>query len=317
MSALLSSFGLGAEAAARIAAIGPDIGPDMLAATRALFAPHHDLLPPPGGELRPDAPYGEDPRQAMDICLPADPRGRPILLFVPGGGFVGGDKRGSAHIPAFFARAGYVAAAMNYRLAPAHGWPAGARDVAAALDHLAALAAALGADAGRIFVIAESAGAAHSAAALLDARFQPKCLAGVRAALLLSGMFELKAEPRNDRLVAYYGEPDGYADRSPLANIAQEGPRILLGISERDPAFIAPSTYAMAHALAERRGVSVPVIWFEGHNHVSPMMSLAPPAARSARRSTAASRARHELHRAADLDPPACDLHRRQHRRRL
>jgi acetyl esterase/lipase len=106
-----------------------------------------------------DVAYGPDGRNKIDVFA-SGRRGAPLLVFVPGGGFVAGDKSLYRHVGPAFARLGFVCAIVNYRVAPAHAWPAGALDVARAIDWLAERADSFGAEASSIYVLAQSAGAA-------------------------------------------------------------------------------------------------------------------------------------------------------------
>ncbi len=86
--------------------------------------------------------YGESEQNVLDVATagsnapPAMPR--PVLLFVAGDSFSGDDSAPGAADPlqdaamCFAARNGMVGVRITYRLAPAHPWPSGARDVAAA-----------------------------------------------------------------------------------------------------------------------------------------------------------------------------------------
>ena len=64
---------------------------------------------------------------------------RPVLMFVHGGAFVGGGRRGPGGSPfydnimLFAARNGIVGVNTTYRLAPQNRWPAGAQDVGSAV----------------------------------------------------------------------------------------------------------------------------------------------------------------------------------------
>jgi acetyl esterase/lipase len=78
-------------------------------------------------------------RQRLDVHTSGAPVGEPapVVLFVHGGGFAGGDKHVPGtpmydHIGAWAVRNGWVGVTMTYRLAPEHPWPAGAQDAAAA-----------------------------------------------------------------------------------------------------------------------------------------------------------------------------------------
>lgn len=277
MNPLTSSFGLGPLREAALQKFGPRLDPELVAATRALFEGTWDLSLPAGGARSEDLAYGPHARHRIDLCSPGRPD-RPILLFVHGGGFVGGDKKGYAHIGPCFARAGFLTAVMNYRLAPDHGWPAGAEDVSAALDWLAEHGKRHGGDPSRIFIVGQSAGAVHAGGALLDPRFRPRCCAAVRAALLLSGLHEIAADSDNAGVLAYFGrDPSLYPDRSPINHTAGSRVHMLLTLAELDPPFIIPSTLDMAKALAKRDGRAVPLTWLKGHNHVSPVLALGAP----------------------------------------
>ena len=170
MTRFTSSFGLDPQIEKELRKMGPHFDQDVLERSRALFSDRKDHSLPEGGWKEENIPYGDHARQILDLCIPGGTK-NPIVLFVPGGGFTGGDKSFYAHIPYFFARKGYLGVAMNYRLAPEFVWPAGGQDVSGALDWLAANAQRYGGNPAQIFLIGQSAGAVHSATALFDRRF--------------------------------------------------------------------------------------------------------------------------------------------------
>jgi acetyl esterase/lipase len=108
-----------------------------------------------------DLPFGPDPKQKLDLYLPNGPQPGPVPLFViaHGGGFTHMDKADWHVYPGFFAlRRGWAVASVNYRLAPAHPFPAGLEDTKAALRWLAAHAGDFGFDPHDIALEGTSAG---------------------------------------------------------------------------------------------------------------------------------------------------------------
>jgi acetyl esterase/lipase len=266
--------GLSPQSAGVIAELGARFDPTVLRTTRALFEGKWDLSLPPQSRKLIDLAYDTSARQTLDLYTSGQKRS-PVLIYVPGGGFTGGDKSGYAHIGAAFARRGFTTAVMNYRLAPDDPWPAGARDVAGAIDWLVGNVAAHGGDAARIFVLAQSAGATHSAGAIFDPRFRPRHHRAIQAALLMSGLHRMEPQLTAPNVRAYFGDdPDAYPDRSPVNHVVGSATKIALSVAEFDPSFLSVPTFALATALSERDGKPPRLAWLKSHNHVSPVLAL-------------------------------------------
>lgn len=275
-----------AELQARLRSLGPRFDGDIAAATRALYKPHLDLSA--AGLETIDVSYGEDPRHRLDLYEPAagTARCRAVLVFIHGGGFVGGDKNGDGafyvNVGRWLARQGLMGVLPNYRLAPAHPWPAGARDVGAVLAWAARDPRVVSARAGGapLVVLGQSAGASHVASWLFDAAARGDGVAapetsGVSGVMLMSGFYRLAAPlPAGPR--AYFGDDaSAYERRAPLAHVKKAPPiPVALSLAEFDPAWIATHTFALAEALTAAGDRSPPLHWFAGHNHVSTVQSL-------------------------------------------
>ncbi|MEQ7873962.1 alpha/beta hydrolase [Sphingomonas sp. ASV193] len=134
--------------------------------------------------------YGRDPKQALDLAVPAGGHA-PVLLFVHGGGWSIGDKAANeAGRVAHFGKAGWAYASVNYRLVPQASVEQQAADVASAVAYLRANAARLGIDANRIVLMGHSAGAHLVALVGTDERYFRAVgvpVSAIRGAVLLDG----------------------------------------------------------------------------------------------------------------------------------
>lgn len=228
-----------------------------------------------------ELPYGRDARQRLDLYRPADLRGpAPMLLYVPGGGFVAGDKNMGqgfyANVGGYFAAQGFITAVMNYRLAPTSPWPAGSEDVAGAIEWLAREAARWSGDADRLFVVGQSAGAAHVAGVLFDPAFE-RAASRIRAAVLMSGFYQAQSPMRPGPLAYFGADESAYANRSPASLVREGHAPVLLTAAEFDPAGMVRQTLLLADRLIELDGQCPPLMLHRGHNHVSTVLSIGTP----------------------------------------
>lgn len=103
-----------------------------------------------------------NPRQTLDLYLPEKPVGSeplPLIVFIHGGGWQGGDKNGGgAKVGAYVASGKYAGASIGYRLSGEAQWPSQIHDCKAAIRWLKAHAGEYGLDPDRIAVWGTSAG---------------------------------------------------------------------------------------------------------------------------------------------------------------
>ncbi|MBL9188901.1 MAG: alpha/beta hydrolase [Opitutaceae bacterium] len=120
-------------------------------------------------EVRRDVEYGRagGERLLLDACVPDGAGPFPVVILVHGGGWRRGDKAGSdvpgngADITPWFApltHAGFAWLSINYRLAPAHRWPACLEDLQTAVRWAKAHVAEFRGDPRRIAIFGHSAG---------------------------------------------------------------------------------------------------------------------------------------------------------------
>ncbi|MGB4344548.1 MAG: alpha/beta hydrolase [Moraxellaceae bacterium] len=123
---------------------------------------------PTGVTMRSDVAYGSDPRQRMDVYLPASTAATatsgklPVIFMVHGGGWRTGDKamdRVVENKVAHWVPSGFILVSANYRMLPETPPLEQARDVARALARAQALSGEWGGDANRFILMGHSAGA--------------------------------------------------------------------------------------------------------------------------------------------------------------
>lgn len=241
----------------QIREMGAVITPAMFADTAAIMAP--DALRPDSNVLiERDLSYGPHERHRLDIFRPSNAAtGSPVVVYVHGGGFVQGDKGSFGgpfydNIGAWAVQAGAIGVTMNYRLAPQNPWPAGAEDIAAALDLLQVEVAARGGDPASIFLMGQSAGAAHVASFVA----MPALRRGlpIAGAIMLSGLYDLATFPHGPMEAAYYGtDAAGFAAKSSLGGLLESPVPCLFSIAEYDPEkFQQQAVLLIARWFAER-----------------------------------------------------------------
>lgn len=95
----------------------------------------------------------------VDIQVPAGEGAKPLVIYVPGGGFSSADRKQTLNLRTFVAEAGYVVASIEYRVRPDGAvYTDGIADIRAAVRYLRANASTYGIDPTRVALWGESAG---------------------------------------------------------------------------------------------------------------------------------------------------------------
>lgn len=278
----LASAQMSPDLAQQLIAIGPVINP---AATAALYAPHiAEREPYVNLSVERDIIYGPDERNLLDVFAPTGEAGkaRPVLVFVHGGAFVGGNRRTGAASPFYdnvmlwAARHGMVGVNMTYRLAPKNAWPSGAQDIGQAIKWIHDNIERRGGDPQRVFLFGHSAGASHVASYVARTEFHRVAGSGLAGAMLLSGAYRITPElvGQSPTYPSYFGtDPDKYAQRSSLDGLLATRVPLWVGSAELDP----PQFKEQADLLREglrKAGRSFQTVVFAGHSHMSEAYSV-------------------------------------------
>ncbi len=118
-------------------------------------------------------PYAEpaNERQMLDVYAPDNAKDLPVVLWIHGGGWQGGDKTSTHAKPKAFADKGYVFVSTNYRLLPSVDMETIVRDVAKSIHWVRDHIAEYGGDPERLVVTGHSAGAQLAALLCTDDRY--------------------------------------------------------------------------------------------------------------------------------------------------
>ena len=109
-----------------------------------------------------DLAYGTDPQQRLDVYLPPQAKGAPIIFMVHGGAWMIGDKGASAFVSnkvAHWLPKGYILVSSNYRMSRQPNPLDQADDIARALAFVQAKAPSWGGNPTRVLLLGHSAGA--------------------------------------------------------------------------------------------------------------------------------------------------------------
>ncbi len=157
------------------------------AAARRYHA-HLNQAPPPVARIEDVAAPAPGRSVPIRLIYPERRRDLPVLVYFHGGGFVlNGVDTHDRLLRLLARRTGAAVAAVTYRLAPEHRFPAPVDDALAAIAWLRAEGGRRGLDAARLAVAGDSAGANLALAAALTLR--DRGLPPPEAGLLFYGMF--------------------------------------------------------------------------------------------------------------------------------
>jgi acetyl esterase/lipase len=212
-------------------------------------------------DVRRDLTYKEvdGTKLKLDAYIPAGGGVRPAVMVIYGGGWVLGSKELAGPLARVLAQKGFVAFAMNYRLAPFHPFPAAVEDVQASVAWVRDHALDFGLDPARIGAIGGSAGG--NLAAMLATLGEGPHDQGSRVAAAASwaGPMDLHRDEVGDAgwiyVQAYLNcivrpcDESAIAAASPMSNVDPSDAPILLAQGEEDQLVLPQQAVHMADAL--------------------------------------------------------------------
>lgn len=238
-----------------------------------------------------DVPYfsgqGADPRlHTLDLYLPQSESKFPLVLFVHGGAWRGGDKsqEGRVNFVNLFTSRGWGVASVNYRLSPAVQHPAHLEDVARAFAWVYKNAGDYRIDPDEIFLAGHSAGGHLVSLLALDPKYlsqhglSPENIKGV---MTISGLYDVANSydlgvspyPREQ---AFGRDAEGQRDASPALQVATADtstPPFLITFAEHDYIGFAEQAKTF-HGLLLNRRLPAHLVKIPARTHLNVMSNI-------------------------------------------
>ncbi|MAR79288.1 MAG: hypothetical protein CMM18_03555 [Rhodospirillaceae bacterium] len=222
--------------------------------------------------------YGIHDRNLLDIhyLKNRDSAPLPAIIYLHGGGFVGGNKNAiedepdliHGNILNYFVNNGFIGINATYRLAPEFMYPSGAEDVSKIIQYLIKNSNKLGIASNEIFLFGQSAGASHVASYLFNNSSKIENFSNVAGCILFSGAYDLSII-NSDAMIQYYGnKKDLYKSMSSINYVKKECCPIFISVSEFDPPVFKKQGELLYSKLLES-GHSPVFKVIQNHNHIS------------------------------------------------
>ncbi len=229
------------------------------------------------GRVARDLPYGDDPRQKLDLYAPRDRSGPlPTLVFFYGGGWDSGVRGHYGWAAQALAAQGFLVAVPDYRLVPQVRFPAFIEDAARATAQVGDIAAAHGGDPARLGVLGHSAGAHLALMIALDRRYMAAVERPglIRAAAGLAGPYEFLPFNVASSINAFGRAPDPTLTQ-PVTFARADAPPIWLGHGTADVVVHAEDTEILRDRLTAV-GAPVEAKLYPGLDHADLISTFSP-----------------------------------------
>ncbi len=231
-----------------------------------------------------NGPNAHPTKHLLDLYLPRQQTGFPLLVFVHGGAWTRGDKGAYAgayqYLGAAVAGQEVGVAVINYRLSPEVMHPEHARDVARAFAWLYRNSGKYGWSPGRIYLIGHSAGAHLAALVAVDPSYlqalglTPEIIKGVVA---ISGVYDLTLGGVTAKMLyepVFGSDPKTLTEASPALRLTKNSPPFLVLYAQNDLPSLDVQARRFERAL-KRAGIQVKAAMIPGRDHVSIISGLA------------------------------------------
>ncbi len=218
----------------------------------------------------------EEKKHKLNLFMPPGDKPAPVIVFIHGGAWKGGDRSTYAGLGHRFAERGIGFAAISYRLSPAVKHPEHVKDCARAFAWVASNIEKHGGDPRRLFVMGHSAGGHLAALLALDPKYlaevkiEPSTIKGV---IPMSGPYVIPPLPEDAPGIlrifpeAFGSDKEVCVDASPITHVKNLKAPMLVLTEMDDNLKVRPSMVAFKKAI-EKEGVKgAEFVDAEGRNH--------------------------------------------------
>lgn len=219
--------------------------------------------------------YADGDRKKLDIYTPEKMDGpAPVVMFIYGGGWHGGDRADYDFVGRAFAANGYVVVIPDYRVFPEVKYPDFLDDNAQAMKWIEDNIATYGGDKNRFFLAGHSAGAYNAVMLALDSSFRRDygVTMPIRALAGISGPYNFYpfeyGEVRDT-----FGDAPNPEGTQPVNLVTPDSPPMLLLSGTSDPIVRYQNTSALAEKL-KAQNIWVTQKFYDGFGHMEPVFAI-------------------------------------------
>jgi len=234
----------------------------------------------PGVTVTRDIAYASGERHGLDVYAPSRRvAGRPVVVFLYGGGWDSGSKAEYAWVGRALASKGFVTVIPDYRLYPQARWPDFLQDCALAVRWAKDHAADYGGQPAKLVLMGHSAGAYNAVDLAVDRRWltavgmDPEH--DIKGVVGLSGPYDF-LPLHSDELKTIFGPEARRPDTQPINHVnGREAPMLLI-TGDRDHTVDPGNSDRLAAKIRAASG-QVTVIHYAKLDHVRTVAALAGP----------------------------------------
>ena len=240
-------------------------------------------------KVQSDVAYTEpaDTKRTLDLYIPNSGKDHPVAVWIHGGGWRNGDKRGVQQKPDAFVEKGFVFVSVNYRFVPDVTVKEQAADIAKSIRWVHDHAKEYGGSPDKIFVMGHSAGAHLAALVCTDDRYlkaEGLPLSIIKGCVPVdTAAYDVPKQVASSRgrllemYTGVFGTQENQKECSPITHVSKGKsipPFLILHVADRPDSRMQSEAFAKS---LQDAGVAARVVPAEGKNHATINRELGRP----------------------------------------